>query len=571
MPGIEISALPPAASAQLSDVFPADQLPGPVTRKIELSQLLALFQSSLVESVEGTANQVFVNGSFGTPQTGVLTLTLPQDIATTSNVTFGTLEFSTITIAGETPMLYDSYGNVLLSAKSAGPTAVNYLSIINNSAGQPIGISALGADPDIGISIGPKGLGALGINSGALTNPLIIYNGTGSQHQTNFIFANTANARSVTFQDSNGTVAWLSDVANTVTSLTGTANQVLVNATSGTPQTGALTLTLPQDIATTSSPEFDDLTLTGGNIIDANGNINLGLGASPSAVNYIVFANNSTGLPPFAVSVGADSDIGMSFSSKGDAGFGLNTSAVLAPALQIRSGTSSQHATNFLFANTSATRWVTFQDSDGTVAYLSDITGSVNAGTANQIAYYATTGTTISGLTSNNNSVLVTNGSGVPSTSTTLPSGLTIPTPIINGFTDASTAAAGVVGQVIKSSFVSQSLTSGAPANITSIALTAGDWDIWANVSTLPNISTVQSVFYAMISLTSGTAVTPTTEETSGFYGNGTTVAGVTLGGSTGVLSVSINSTTTYYLNANAAFSVSTLSAQGIIFARRRR
>ncbi len=41
--------------------------------------------------------------------------------------------------------------------------------------------------------------------------------------------------------------------------------------------------------------------------------------------------------------------------------------------------------------------------------------GTVSAGTANQIAYYATTGTTVSGLAGGNNTVLVTNNTGVPS------------------------------------------------------------------------------------------------------------------------------------------------------------
>jgi hypothetical protein len=47
-----------------------------------------------------------------------------------------------------------------------------------------------------------------------------------------------------------------------VTSLRGTASQILVGGTTGTPQTGALTLTLPQNIATTSSPQFNQLTIS---------------------------------------------------------------------------------------------------------------------------------------------------------------------------------------------------------------------------------------------------------------------------------------------------------------------
>jgi hypothetical protein len=55
--------------------------------------------------------------------------------------------------------------------------------------------------------------------------------------------------------------------------------------------------------------------------------------------------------------------------------------------------------------------------------------GTVNSGTANQLAYYSSTGTAVSGLTDANSSVLVTNGSGVPSLSTTLPTGLALATP----------------------------------------------------------------------------------------------------------------------------------------------
>lgn len=48
--------------------------------------------------------------------------------------------------------------------------------------------------------------------------------------------------------------------------------------------------------------------------------------------------------------------------------------------------------------------------------------GGVNPGLANELAYYAGAGSAVSGLTSANNGVLVTNGSGVPSIGSTLPS-----------------------------------------------------------------------------------------------------------------------------------------------------
>lgn len=59
--------------------------------------------------------------------------------------------------------------------------------------------------------------------------------------------------------DSSGNGAWQALTSSAVTSLTGTANQVLVAGTSGTPQTGALTLTTPQDIGTGSSVQHGKL------------------------------------------------------------------------------------------------------------------------------------------------------------------------------------------------------------------------------------------------------------------------------------------------------------------------
>lgn len=57
---------------------------------------------------------------------------------------------------------------------------------------------------------------------------------------------------------------------------------------------------------------------------------------------------------------------------------------------------------------------VTFPTS-GTLATTASASGIVNSGTANQITYYASSGTTVSGLTGANGSVLVTNNTGVPS------------------------------------------------------------------------------------------------------------------------------------------------------------
>src|SRR5882724_106289 len=50
--------------------------------------------------------------------------------------------------------------------------------------------------------------------------------------------------------------------------------------------------------------------------------------------------------------------------------------------------------------------------------------GTVNSGLINQLAWYASTGAAVSGLATGNNGVLVTSAGGVPSISSTLPSGM---------------------------------------------------------------------------------------------------------------------------------------------------
>lgn len=206
MAGIKITDLPAAPSAQLTDVFPVDQLPGPVTYKESNSQLLTLFKA---------------NGE---------ALSAVND----SNIT--------LTLGG-------SPGLALLNATSLILGWSGVLSPIR---------------------------GGTGVNNGANTLTLGGNLTTSGAFNSTFTMTNTTN---VTFPTS-GTLATVGD---TVPSIQGTANQVLVNATSGSPVTGtAITLTTPQDIGTGSSPTFAGLTagnlnLTGNTLIstNANGNINI--------------------------------------------------------------------------------------------------------------------------------------------------------------------------------------------------------------------------------------------------------------------------------------------------------
>lgn len=90
--------------------------------------------------------------------------------------------------------------------------AVNYINLQNSITGANPKFFATGTDANIAINLIPKGSEAVNIVSENATTPIRLYNGTNNQHQTQFNFSNTLASRNVTFQDADGTVAYLSDI-----------------------------------------------------------------------------------------------------------------------------------------------------------------------------------------------------------------------------------------------------------------------------------------------------------------------------------------------------------------------
>lgn len=147
----------------------------------------------------------------------------------------------------------------------------------------------------------------------------------------------------------------------------------------------------------------------------------------------------------------------------------------------------------------------------------------------------------------------------------------TINQPNIVGTTTNNNAAAGSVGEYISSTVVSGSavaLTTAMTANVTSISLTAGDWDVSGNVVIAAAATTVATVGQAAIS--SSTGALPTLPGAGAFnIWQGSFTGAASLALPTGRTRISLAITTTIYLVAQATFATSTAGAYGFIGARR--
>jgi len=138
----------------------------------------------------------------------------------------------------------------------------------------------------------------------------------------------------------------------------------------------------------------------------------------------------------------------------------------------------------------------------------------------------------------------------------------------ILGAVNASTAAAGMLGEVFSSAVASGSavvLATATTTNVTSISLTAGDWDVSGNI----NIAGSTATYTQGVGGTSTTSVTLPTDGTEVYSGAQFTLLSVTDGLTVPRKVVNVSSTTTVYLVAKATFSAGTMTAFGSITARR--
>ena len=145
-----------------------------------------------------------------------------------------------------------------------------------------------------------------------------------------------------------------------------------------------------------------------------------------------------------------------------------------------------------------------------------------------------------------------------------------LPSSAVGGTTTNDSAAAGVVGQFIESEVLlaaAVTLASGATTDITSVSLTAGDWDVWGLVA-LELTSTINH-FFGALSLVSATF--PTYPGKGAMFVLNDTAAIENPASPVGQRRVSVASTTTVWLVGGAGFSAGTAKAYGYIGARRAR
>lgn len=161
-----------------------------------------------------------------------------------------------------------------------------------------------------------------------------------------------------------------------------------------------------------------------------------------------------------------------------------------------------------------------------------------------------------------NGKVGTTGNETIGGTKTFSSAGGVVATGVING----SSAAAGVVGEFLSSAVASVSFGASATYyDVTSIALTPGDWDI-SGMVWFYGVGVTGGQGIMGISTTSGNSGTGLT---AGDTRADTYFSGVTSGATVAPFRVTISSNTTYYLKVHATYSAGSPQYSGRISARR--
>jgi len=224
-----------------------------------------------------------------TPETGTVSSSnLTTLYSNTTDFTTGIVNSSVYSVnAGAGITVNPTTGNVVV-------TNTGVLSVIAGS-----GIAVSGSTGNVTISSTTAGT-TYAIDASTTTGGAN-FNLVGSDSTTDTIKFASGTGITVSRTDANTITITNSDPGSTgVTSITGTANQVIASAS-----TGAVTLSTPQNIATTSSPTFASMTLSGD--IAVNGGDITTTATTASVFNTTATTLNIGGAASSIVNIGSSS------------------------------------------------------------------------------------------------------------------------------------------------------------------------------------------------------------------------------------------------------------------------
>lgn len=566
MAGVKITDLPAAASALLTDVFPIDQLPGPVTYKESNSQLLSLFQANgaALTRTNDTNVTMTLGGASSTALLNATSMTLgwTGSLAVarggTGNTTFtaysvicggttSTGAFQNVSGVGTFGQVLTSNGAALLPTWQSVPAPTGAALTKTDDTNVTL---TLGGSPSTALvnaaSITAGWAGQLSLARGGTNAALIADLGAIPYSTASAIafLASTSTAGKIlqsgasaapiwstpTYPSSSGTSGKViaSDGTNNVYSTatfpiaSATAGKIIISdgtnwiaSTSIWPNTVGTNLHLVLSNGTSnvySTPAYPNASVTAGKVIISDGtNYIASTSIFPNTVGTsgkILISDGTSNVystPTYPAVAGTSGNVLTSD------GTNWNSTAPSASSPLTTKGDIYTFTTVNARLAVGATNGQILQVSSGAATGLAWSTTTWPATTtANRILYSSATNT-IGEITSAASGVLVTDGSSVPSISSTLPafttSSITF-SPTTGGIVGTTTnddVAAGKVGEYIESNiaFAGNAITSGVTTNLTSISLSAGDWDVYGCVGISP--ATSVSFIQGSISQTSAT------------------------------------------------------------------